>query len=675
MKIVAIVQARMGSSRLPGKVLKKIFGKTAIELLLSRLNKSSHINEICVATSMGSENDILCDEVKQLGYKVFRGSETDVLCRFHEAATEISADIVVRITGDCPLVDPAIVDMVIKQFLNNDVDYVSNTNPPTFPDGLDVEVFSYQCLKKAHLKSQSQYEREHVTPFIRSRKFRLLNVVSNQDNSHYRITLDEKEDLELIQAIFDHFSPNIHFDYDEIIDYLNETPDLAEINGKIKRNEGGMMSNGQKLYKRAKSSIAGGTSLLSKRPEMFLPEFWPAYFSKAKGIKVWDTDGIEYLDMGLMGVGTNALGYAHPEVDDAVRSVIDNGNLSSLNCFEEVLLAEKLLEMNPWAGKVRFARTGGEANAMAVRLARVVAKNTNIAVCGYHGWHDWYLAANLGESENLDGHLMPGLDPTGVPRNLSGSIYTFEYNNYEALCSLVSNKNIGIIKMEVMRNNPPTNNFLKKVRNLADKENILLIFDECSSGFRETFGGLFQKFSVVPDLAVFGKTLGNGYAITAIIGKEQVMQSAEYSFISSTFWTERIGPAAALKALEVMEREQTWNKITEMGLAYREQLKNMSNDIGLEITISGIPALTQYSVTNDLQLFSKTYITQELLKNGILASTAFYPSSVHEAEHLEYFFKILKPILEKIEKIKRTGEPYEEYLDGPLCHNGFKRLN
>ena len=675
MKIVAIIQARMGSSRLPGKVLKKIVGKTAIELLLSRLSRSKVIHEICVATSIDKENDVLCDEVMRLGYGVVRGSEMDVLQRFHEAAIATSADVVVRITGDCPLIDPVIVDSVIKQYLNNDVDYASNANPPTFPDGLDVEVFSSACLKQAHFESHLLYEREHVTPFLRNGKFSMLNVVSENDHSNYRITLDEKEDLVVIHEVFDHFSPNIHFGYDQIINYLKKTPTLVEVNGSMKRNEGAKMSNGQKLYKRAKASIAAGTSLLSKRPEMFLPEFWPTYFSKAKGIKIWDTDGVEYLDMGLMGVGTNALGYGHPEVDDAVRGVIDNGNLSSLNCFEEVLLAEKLLDMNPWAAQVRFARTGGEANAMAVRLARVVAKNTNIAVCGYHGWHDWYLAANLGEIANLDGHLMPGLEPTGIPRNLAGSIYTFEYNNYEALCNLVSNNKIGIIKMEVMRNKPPTDDFLQKVRNLADEYNILLIFDECSSGFRETFGGLFQKFSVVPDLAVFGKTLGNGYAITAVVGKQQIMEAAEHSFISSTFWTERIGPTAALKTLEVMEREESWCKITETGLIYREQLQNISDDIGLELTISGIPALTSYSVTSDLQLFAKTYITQELLKNGILASTAFYPCTEHKQEHLEYFFKTLKPILEKIKKIESTRDPCEQYLDGPLCHNGFKRLN
>ncbi len=675
LRIVAIVQARMGSSRLPGKVLKKIGGKSVIEILLSRLSQSKLLTSIIVATSLKKENDLLCKELLRLGYPFYRGSENDVLKRYYYAALKEKADVIVRITGDCPLIDAQLVDSTINLFLKKNVDYVSNSNPPTFPDGMDVEVFSKYGLFLAHKEATQPYQREHVTPFLRSTKFKTLNLKSERDYSNFRLTLDELDDLKLIQAVFKNFSSDIYFGYEKVIDYLRANPQIKNINKDILRNEGAEMTKGQKLYKRAKKAIAGGTSLLSKRPEMFLPNYWPSYFSKTKGVKIWDLDDHEYLDMGLMGVGTNTLGYSNPEVDDAVRRVVDSGNLSSLNCYEEVLLAEKLLEINPWASKVRFARSGGEANAIAVRIARAVVKNKKIAVCGYHGWHDWYLAANIGKNESLDGHLLPGLKPLGVPRDLEGSIYTFEYNDYDKLLSLVEENNIGVIKMEVMRNHYPTNNFLKKVRDLATKKGILLIFDECSSGFRETFGGLFKKYKVNPDIAIFGKTLGNGYAITAVVGTESVMQSAQDTFISSTFWTERIGPAAALKALEIMDREQSWSKITQIGQDYRSQLQDLSNEIGIKLQVSGIPALTFYSVSENLQQFSKTYITQELIKKGILASTAFYPSIEHNAKHLEYFFETLRPILQKIENIERKGEAYEQYLDGPLCHSGFSRLN
>ena len=257
--------------------------------------------------------------------------------------------------------------------------------------------------------------------------------------------------------------------------------------------------------------------------------------------------------MSIMGIGTNILGYGHDEVDDVVKNVVNKGNMSTLNCPEEVYLAERLIDIHPWADMVRLARTGGEANTIAIRIARAASGKDKVAICGYHGWHDWYLSANLGDDEKLAGHLLPGLDPKGVPQNLRGTVFPFEYNDYDGLEALVNKHDIGVIKMEVSRNKGPENNFLQKVRNLATERSIVLIFDECTSGFRETFGGLHKKYNVEPDIAMFGKALGNGYAITAIIGKRDVMESAQSTFISSTFWTERIGPAAALKTLEVME--------------------------------------------------------------------------------------------------------------------------
>ena len=291
------------------------------------------------------------------------------------------------------------------------------------------------------------------------------------------------------------------------------------------------MNKGQKLYKKAKKLIPGGTMLLSKRPEIFLPEFWPSYFSKSKGSKVWDLDGKELIDMSIMGIGTNSLGYGNDEIDKAVMQTIRKGNMSTLNCPEEVYLAEKLIQINPWADMVRYARTGGEANSIAIRIARAASGKDNVAICGYHGWHDWYLSANFNNGDDLSDHLIPGLSPKGVPKNLKNSVFPFHYNNYDELLSIVENNNIGVIKMEVLRNFGPKNNFLKKVRDLATKKNIVLIFDECSSGFRETFGGIFKKYKVEPDMAMFGKTLGNGYAITAVVGKKPIMEAAQNSHL------------------------------------------------------------------------------------------------------------------------------------------------
>ena len=194
--------------------------------------------------------------------------------------------------------------------------------------------------------------------------------------------------------------------------------------------------NNKKLQNYAHKIIPGLSGLLGKRPEMYLPENWPSYFSKAKGCKVWDLDGKELIDMSIMGIGTNSLGYGNDEVDAAVIQTVKNGNMSTLNCSQEVFLAEELIEMNPWAHMVRFARSGGEANSIAIRIARAASGKDNVAICGYHGWHDWYLSVNHNENDSLNGHLLPGLSPKGVPKNLKNSVFPFNYNNFEELLSI-----------------------------------------------------------------------------------------------------------------------------------------------------------------------------------------------------------------------------------------------
>jgi glutamate-1-semialdehyde 2,1-aminomutase len=414
--------------------------------------------------------------------------------------------------------------------------------------------------------------------------------------------------------------------------------------------------------------------LLSKRAEMFLPEQWPAYFSKAKGCTVWDMDGNPFTDMCIMGIGTNILGYGHAEVDDAVRGTIDSGNMSTFNCPEEVWLAEKLIEMHPWADMVRFARSGGEANAIAIRIARAATGKDKVAVCGYHGWHDWYLSANLGDDENLAGHLLPGLDPKGVPNNLKGTVFPFNYNNYEELEALVNHHDIGVIKMEVVRNMGPENNFLQRVRQLATDRGIVLIFDECTSGFRQSFGGLHKVHGVEPDVAMFGKAMGNGYAITAIIGRREIMQAAQSTFISSTFWTERIGPTAALKTLEVMEREKSWEFITQTGLRIRDGWQKLADKHGLAVNHFGLPALTGFTFNSPQALAYKTLITQEMLAKGYLASNAVYVCTEHTPEVVDAYFAELDPIFALVRDCE-DGRSVESLLKGPVCHGAFKRLN
>jgi glutamate-1-semialdehyde 2,1-aminomutase len=646
-----------------------------IELLLSRLSRAIEIDQIVVATSIDERNESLVEYVRKLGYACEQGSENDVLERFVQAAQKHQADVVVRITGDCPLVDPELVDEVIRRFKTAGVDYFSNISPPTYPDGLDIEVCTFKALEQASRETNKPYDHEHVTPYVReSGKFSTAAMKHSQDLSALRWTVDEPADFAVIEKVFQHFHPRADFTWGEILNLQQQQPDIFNINQHLIRNEGATMGTGQKLWKRAKQIIPGGNMLLSKRAEMFLPELWPAYFSKAKGCKVWDLDGNEYTDMSIMGIGTNILGYGHQEVDDAVRKTIDAGNMSTFNCPEEVYLAEKLIEIHPWAHMVRLARSGGEANAIAIRIARAASGKDNVAICGYHGWHDWYLSANLGDDKNLAGHLLPGLAPNGVPQSLRGTVFPFNYNNYEELLALVNEHDIGVIKMEVVRNMGPLDNFLHKVRKLATERNIVLIFDECTSGFRETFGGLHKKYGVEPDMAMFGKALGNGYGITATIGKREVMEAAQTTFISSTFWTERIGPTAALKTLEVMERVKSWDTITQTGLNIRQGWQKLANKQELKIDHWGLPSLTGFTFQSTNALAYKTLITQEMLAKGYLAGNSVYVCTEHTPDVVAGYFAALEPIFGLIKECEE-GRDVMSLLKGPVCHGGFKRLN
>ena len=674
-KVIAIVQARVGSIRLLGKVLKEINGKSLIEILLQRLSQSKKIDKIILATPISSENDVLANMIEKLGYDVFRGSENDVLGRYYEAAKKYKAESVVRVTGDCPIIDPALVDEVISIYEQEKVDYVSNTNPPTYPDGLDTEVFSFEALKIAHNQAKKPFDREHVTPFIKTHhRFSRKNLTNKMDHSDERWTVDDPEDFTVIENILNHFIPNLDCSWEDVLKLKHSNPDCFTANQEINRNEGANMGIGQKLWKRANKVIPGGNMLLSKRAEMFLPEKWPAYYDKAKGCFVWDLDGNKYIDMSIMGIGTNVLGYANDEVDSAVRKVIDNSNTSTFNCPEEVYLAEKLVELHPWSDKVRFARTGGEANAIAVRIGRAASGKDKVAFCGYHGWHDWYLAANLSNSDNLEGHLLSGLDPAGVPSGLEGSAIPFNYNDFDSIKNIVSNSDVGVIMMEVSRNMEPKDNFLQNIRELATDNGIVLIFDEITSGFRVKLGGSHLKYGVEPDMAVFGKTMGNGYAISAVIGKSEVMEYAQSSFISSTFWTERIGPVAALKTIEIMERDSVAEKLTETGEYINKCWIELADNHGLNIQIYGIPSITHISFNSNQELAIKTIITQEMLKSGYLAGNSVYVCIDHSKNIVDKYMNTLDESFGMVSKII-NGEAPKQFLDGPICHSGFRRLN
>tara|TARA_Y100000590_G_C15696621_1_gene1005363 strand:+ start:66 stop:2246 length:2181 start_codon:yes stop_codon:yes gene_type:complete len=720
-KIVLIVQARLTSKRFPNKVIQKIGNLTIVELILKRLKKSKLIDEIVFAIPSNKKNEKLYELLKRLNTNIFRGSENNVIDRFFKAAKKFKASTVIRITADAPLVDPKLIDEMILIYKKKKPDYLTNYPDglaknnsindilsPSFPNGFDVEIFSYKLLKLAKQNSFSNHYKEHVTPYFRySKKFKITllklakqnyfsqhyskhnvtphyryagkfakkNIKSLKNLSSIKLSVDEKKDLKKIKKIYKYFYPNVTFSLEDLIksNFFKKLVKKHSTKETFMKNK---IKRGQRLWLRAEKIIPGGNMLLSKNPNRFLPNAWPSYFKSAKGCTITDLDNNKYIDTSIMGVGTNILGYGNKSIDQAVKKTIGRGNLSTLNCPEEVYLSEKLLELHPWFDMVKYARSGGEANSIAIRIARAASGKDNIAICGYHGWHDWYLSANLNSSKekNLDNHLIKGMSIDGVPKKLKNTVFPFNYGDFEAIKQLVKKQNIGVIKMEVCRNTEPNINFLKKIRNLANKYKIVLIFDECTTGFRGAFGGLHKTISVIPDIAILGKALGNGYAITAVLGKREIMECANNSFISSTFWTERIGPTAALKTLEIMDKCKSWKIITHIGKKIQKRWEEIFDFYNIDVSIGGIPGLSNFIFNSKNHQNYKTLITQEMLKNNFLATNAIYPCTKHSNSILNRYFANLEKVV-KIIKICENGSDVRNYLKTDTSREDFKRFN
>ncbi len=428
------------------------------------------------------------------------------------------------------------------------------------------------------------------------------------------------------------------------------------------------------MLARAKKFIPGVSQLLSKRPDMFSLGVWPTYFSKAKGSYIWDLNDQRYLDMSIGGIGANVLGYSDPDVTGKVVEAIELGSSCSLNCSEDIELAELLCKLHPWASSARFARTGGEAMAVAVRIARAHTGKDKVAFCGYHGWHDWYLAANLTDKSSLNEHLISGLKPAGVPQQLKGTSLPFRYNQIDDLKAIFAdNKNeVGVVVLEPIRNIPPEDNFLSKVRELAHQNGALVIFDEISAGFRICDGGSHLTLGCIPDIAVFSKAIGNGHPIAAIIGTKAAMESSQESFISSTYWTERVGATAAIATINKFITNNVAEHLQEIGKKVQQGWKDCAKKHDLKISISGIYPLSHFSFENDHNVL-KAYFIQRMLEAGILASNSFYPMYSHTVEQVEEYLNHVDTIFQELSKLDETA--VAKRLQGHPSSSGFHRLN
>ena len=430
-------------------------------------------------------------------------------------------------------------------------------------------------------------------------------------------------------------------------------------------------SKGPKLYNKAKTLIPGGTQLLSKRPEMFAPDIWPAYYSKAKGCRVWDLDGREFIDMSIMAVGACILGYADEDVDAAVVESIHKGVNSSLNCPEEVELAEALMELHPWFDMVRYARGGGEALSIAVRIARAKTKRDTVLFSGYHGWTDWYLAANLADESGLDGQLMPGLEPSGVPRGLAGTAIPFHFNDIDSLRETIRGKEseIAAIIIEPARGEDAPGEYLQTLREISSEIGAVLIYDEITSAYRMCAGGVHRRYGIYPDIAVFAKSMANGYAMAAILGTEEVMQAAQSTFVSSTNWTERIGPTAALATLKKYQETQTDKHIISIGNKTQQIWRDAALKTGLQIDVTGLPTLSAFGFKSDKSMELNTRFSIEMLQRGFLGFRQFKPSLAHGDAELNKYKNAVEDVFLLLSKL-----PNDEIISSPVAHTGLHRL-
>ena len=664
----------MGSRRLPGKVMMQLGGQPALEHVVKRASRANRLEQLVVATTNLAEDDLVEAWCTAAGIRCFRGDSDDVLRRYYLAAREFKADPIVRLTADCPLLDPDVIDLTIDAFNPEKHDYVSNAMPPSFPNGVELEVFSFEALACSHRMARRPSEREHVTSFILNNPeyFRLHNVSHRIDLSSCRWTLDEACDREFLDKVMTLLGEK-EGRLPEVLEVLRQHPELSRINESIDRDEGYAKSlrdersagAGQELYRRAQRRIPGAAQHVLKGPDAHLPEQWPSYYSRAKGCEVWDLEGRRYLDFGLGALGACMLGFADDDVDDAVRRAVGRGASAPLLCPEEMELADLLCEVHPWADMVRLARGGEDAMAVAVRIARAATGRERVAVCGYHGWHDWSLAANLAG----DGRSSPaGRDTLGVPSRLAGTAVSFGWNCADELLAIAgaAGPPLAAIVIAPVTWSLPEPEFLCAIREACRRSGAVLIANEMTMGFRLCEGGSHLCFELQPDIAVFARGLSNGYAMGALVGRAAVMEAARDCFVGSACWTERIGPAAAIATVQKLIREKASLRLAAAGRQVRAGWIEAAKTADIPISIAGADPLLRFDFLIPEALPASTLFTQWMLDRGFLADTAFCPSLAHEDGQISHYLDAVADVFRAVAAAVLHGRIHDQ-IHGPLA--------
>ena len=645
--------------------------------VVHRVQSAKSIDHVVVATSVNPADDPVAGYCLDNGYRYFRGSETDVLDRYYQAAKQFKAETVVRITADCPLMDPLVVDKVVKTFLKGDYDYVTNTLRYTFPDGIDVEVFSFPALKTAWQEAKSPLEREHVTPYLRnSGRFRICNVENEVDlsNRYLRWTVDEPSDLEFIRALYSkNGSGGLALSMDAILRLLDQKPELTKINNSIICNHGYYKSivaeppvaskqreltQSYQLKAKALQLIPSGTQTFSKAPTQFVQGVAPVFLKRGQGSHVWDVDGNEYIDYP-MALGPIILGHHYPAVTAAVIRQIHDGTTFSLPHPLEVKVAELLVETIPCAEMVRFGKNGSDATAGAVRVARGYTGKDMIACCGYHGWQDWYIGTTTRNK--------------GVPSGVKNLTVNFDYNNISSLERIFSEYpgQVAAVIMEPVGVIEPTDNFLQQVQAVTRKNGALLVFDEVITGFRLALGGAQDYYGVTPDLACFGKAMANGYPLSAVAGRRDVMEWFDEVFFSFTFGGETLSLAAAKATISEMKQKSVISHLWEQGRKLKDGYNVLAKEFGVNdftecIGLSPRTVITFKDKTGDESLLYKSLFQQECLRRGVLFSGGQNICFGHSNADVDHTLRVYRTAMEILATAVKNGDACQRLEGEPV---------
>jgi glutamate-1-semialdehyde 2,1-aminomutase/spore coat polysaccharide biosynthesis protein SpsF len=671
----------MGSSRLPGKTMMDVAGVPLLDRLLRQLRGAATLDTIVVATSVDPADDVIEKFCTDKGFAVVRGSEQDVLSRYVLAAEAANADVVVRFTADCPLHSPDTVDEVVRAFLAKDVDYACNTNPYTRPDGQDVEVFTRAALVRASTEANSGPDREHVTPWIRrSADVTRLDVLHKPPHApSLRWSVDHPDDLEFVRVVWSCLDRRGSgpFNFEEIMSAVKES---GATQGKAIINEGFYLS----LLKAASAEAAPPLSLDKsfawlERSERVIPgaaqtysKSWrhhirgvtPIFLDRGKGAIVTDVDGNEYVDL-IQGLLPNILGYAHDEVDDAAHDRARYGHSFSLAHPIEVELAERLCRLIPCAEMVRFGKNGSDATAGAVRVARAFTGREHVAVCGYHGWQDWYIGTTSRSA--------------GVPKAVKELAHPFPYNDPDGLDSLLNSVpgQFAAVIMEPVNFKWPSPGYLEKVKEITHRHGALLIFDEICSGFHFGLGGAQQIFGVKPDLATFGKAMGNGWPISCIVGRRDVMKTFEDAFVSFTFAGDVAAMAAAMKVLDILESGEAYARMTAAGTKLSDGARVMAAAVGLKdsFRLAGHPHWSLFSFVDDKGAddpVTRALWVQEVTRRSVLILTTFNICAALDESSVTTVLSAFAHAFKRVAEARSRGVDPESWLDGPIPVPAFR---